>query len=148
MKKRGFTLIELLVTLAIIGILSTIVIGSLQYQRLKARDAKRQMDFDALRKSLELYYTSNNHYPEQDSNCICIEDLTDPDVVIFRSELEGYISYIPGDPIYPQNKMGTTSCYYYMTKNNGRDYKIRTILESPEEYYDLNSLDGADLVMP
>lgn len=139
---KGFTLVELLITLAIIGILSSIIMVSLQGQRLRARDAKRRMDFDALKKSLELYYTSNNHYPDHGSH-ICIEaDAT------FQSELEDYISYIPEDPIYPQNRMGTSSCYYYMSINSGRDFKIRAIFESTEEYYDIYSLNGRTLTMP
>ncbi len=145
MKKRGFTLIELLVVLAIIGILSTITFSTLQYQRMKARDAKRKADFDALRKSLELYYTSHEQYPEQDGSFICIEAST-PDSVAFQTAMDGYISYIPEDPKYGQAyPSGTSSCYYYATSGNGQDFKIRTVLENSMQYYELYSLGGEDI---
>jgi len=43
-KNKGFTLIELLVVIAIIGILSSVVITSLNSTRQKARDSRRQTD--------------------------------------------------------------------------------------------------------
>lgn len=63
MKKKGFTLIELLVVIAIIGILSSVVVVSLQSARVKARDAKRIADVDAIKSALSLYYDSNLSYP-------------------------------------------------------------------------------------
>ncbi len=65
-KKRlnyGFTLIELLVVIAIIGILSSVVLVSLQSSRAKARDAKRIADIGAIQQALALYYDSNSQYP-------------------------------------------------------------------------------------
>lgn len=63
-KKRGFTLIELLVVIAIIGILSAVVLASLNSARQKSRDAKRISDLKQLQLALELYYGDNNSvYP-------------------------------------------------------------------------------------
>lgn len=61
--KRGFTLIELLVVIAIIGILSSVVLASLNSARKKGRDARRVADIKQLQLALELYYDTNNSYP-------------------------------------------------------------------------------------
>jgi|SRR3989344_674863 len=61
--QRGFTLIELLVVIAIIGLLSSIVLASLNSARAKARDSSRKSELKALQIALELYYTDNGQYP-------------------------------------------------------------------------------------
>src|SRR3989344_5820326 len=62
-KKRGFTLIELLVVIAIIGILSSVVLASLNSARRKSRDARRIADIGQIRLALELYFDTNRNYP-------------------------------------------------------------------------------------
>ncbi len=59
----GFTLIELLVVIAIIGILSSVVLASLNSARTKARDTRRVSDLKQLQVALELYYDANSKYP-------------------------------------------------------------------------------------
>lgn len=61
--KRGFTLIELLVVISIIGILSAVVLSSLNTARGRARDAARLSDMHQIQTALELYFNNHNTYP-------------------------------------------------------------------------------------
>ncbi len=54
-KNKGFTLLELLVVIAIIGILSTIVLVSLQSARRRAQDAAIQSQLAQIPSAAELY---------------------------------------------------------------------------------------------
>ncbi len=62
-KNRGFTLIELLVVIAIIGILSSVVLVSLNSARSKGKDARVQEEVNQIRTVLESNYL-NGVYPD------------------------------------------------------------------------------------
>ncbi len=86
--KKGFSLIELLTVIAIIGILSTIVIGSTSASRARARDDKRFSDIKSIQLALALYYDVNKIYPQGST------------VTALRNTLvtDKYMAEIPKDP--------------------------------------------------
>jgi prepilin-type N-terminal cleavage/methylation domain-containing protein len=63
-KQKGFTLIELLVVVSIIGLLSSIVLVSLNSSRSKARDAKRMASIRQVATAIEAYFNDNGFYPK------------------------------------------------------------------------------------
>ena len=85
--KRGFTLIELLVVIAIIGILSSVVLASLNSARQKGRDARRISDVKQVQLALELFYDANQSYPT-----------TSPGAIPAALSTAGYIAAITADP--------------------------------------------------
>jgi prepilin-type N-terminal cleavage/methylation domain-containing protein len=58
---EGFTLIELLVVIAIIGVLSSIVLSSLNTARNKGNDAAIKANLEQARTAAGLFYDSNNN---------------------------------------------------------------------------------------
>lgn len=122
--KKGFTLIELLVVISIIGLLSSVVLASLNVARSKARDARRLSDIRQVQNALELYRSNNNTYPDSGSfrenscNTGTASDTGTP-VAAWDSALSPLVSakYIASLPDDPQNK-GTLNtsrnyCYAY-----------------------------------
>lgn len=113
-RTRGFTLIELLVVIAIIGILSSVVLASLNSARQKGRDARRISDIKQLQLALELYYDQNANYP------------TPPLGVGSGENLNGLIASIPTDP-------QTGDDYAYAALGSGSvcsSYHLGAVLET------------------
>lgn len=111
-KNKGFTLIELLVVIAIIGILSSVVLASLNSAREKSRDAKRISDIKQLQLALEFYYDAEGGYP----SAISTANLVTP----------GYIATIPTDPV------GNGSYSYAAIGTGCTDYHIGATLEDAD----------------
>jgi len=131
MKSRGFTLIELLVVIAIIGILSSVVLASLNTARAKARDATRKSDLHEIQTALELY--ANDHdgsYPPQ-SSTIIYNDLT--------ALAPTYIPSLPDDPVHSGN---SSSNYRYSTATGNGAYTILAHLEGTNNWCSLST--GSD----
>ena len=105
---KGFTLIELLVVIAIIGILSSVVLSSLDSARKRARDTKRIAELKSLQIALALYYEAQGAYP----------------ATLSVLETQDYISSMPVDPqdtpphvytytgVDTDSSLGTCESYY------------------------------------
>ena len=115
--QQAFTLIELLVVIAIIGILSTVVLTSLNSSREKAQDARKINDVKQVQLAMELarnqttgaYVTSTSSlasylspYPNETTNfaasttafCVWAElsDATDGDYYVASEAGSGYLT--------------------------------------------------------
>ncbi|HUQ29925.1 MAG TPA: type II secretion system protein [Candidatus Paceibacterota bacterium] len=78
---RGFTLIELLVVIAIIGILSAVVLASLNTARSKGNDAAMKANLDTIRKQAVIYFNDNGQYAATDLSA-CSGDLFSDQTVV------------------------------------------------------------------
>ncbi|MFH0803691.1 MAG: type II secretion system protein GspG [Candidatus Tagabacteria bacterium] len=67
--KNGFTLIELLVVIAIIGLLSSVVLASVNTARQKAYYARAQADLDQIRKAMRMYEIDVGELPPRGDSC-------------------------------------------------------------------------------
>ncbi|MFA5009110.1 MAG: FISUMP domain-containing protein [Candidatus Paceibacterota bacterium] len=96
--KKGFTLIELLVVIAIIGILSGLIIISMNVAINASKDAKRKSDIGVLQRSLMIYGVQNgNTYPSTDTYPCTIGGGTTP-CTNLATDLQPYLPSLPVDP--------------------------------------------------
>ncbi len=86
-RSQGFTLIELLVVIAIIGVLSAVVLASLNTARTKGNDAAIQSDLSTIQTQAEIYYggAGGNSYGATVSatgSCVVASTMFDADTTI------------------------------------------------------------------
>jgi prepilin-type N-terminal cleavage/methylation domain-containing protein len=144
-KKRGFTLIELLVVISIIGMLSSVVLSSLNDARAKARDVRRLQDLKQLQTAIMMFYSEYGCYPngarpgvgtmstltnpcptsgsvfdQTFGNCTSANDHIDMSLKILVEK--GYIPSLPKDPL---NKNVGTQAYCYSYNRHGGNSSIK-----------------------
>jgi type II secretory pathway pseudopilin PulG len=106
-----------MVVIAIIGILTAVVFGSVYSSRSKARDAKRISDIAQIQLALEQYFDKCRQYPSSlglgSNNCITGVAVT----------FVNYIAVMPRDPSTGVN-------YDYKTDANKLDYVLHATLEN------------------
>ncbi len=122
-RKKGFTLIELLVVIAIIGILSSVVLASLNSARKKSRDAKRISEVKSLQLALELYNDSKGGYPS-----------------VLTALVPTYISILPTPP---SGVTGVTNYAYAPIGAGCLSYHIGSTLEDANNRIFTNDADAA-----
>lgn len=108
-KGGGFTLIELLVVVAIIGILSSVVLASLNTARAKGRNAKRMLEIHTVELALDLYFSNNGTYPISDNDGCGGWDIGNADYPFLNGKLPGILDNAPRD----LTKSGNCDGYFY-----------------------------------
>ena len=139
---NGFTLIELMMVIAIIGILSAVVLTSVNKSRSKSRDAQRIANMREIRTSLELFYSQYGQYPITCSHlywdghwqCLatCLE--TGVGCGVTTTGFTPPISKVPQDPQDdPATLSDSDPTYYYGWPagcGNGQSYRLVAYLEN------------------
>ena len=131
--KKGFTLIELLVVIAIIGILSSVVLASLNSARAKSRDARRVSDLKQLQLAFELYFDSCRQYPAEGTGNT-LPALTAATGCPSGTTLGTFLQAVPTPP-------NTGEIYNYSLINT-TDYVLRADLEDLGHVSLGNDVDG------
>ena len=116
--RKGFTLIELLVVIAIIGLLSSVVLASLNTARERARDAGRLSDVYQVQIALQLYYTTFGRYPNSDMAGLGGWDTPGNGTFIAPLVTNNFLSTHLSDPI-TNNSFGNYAYFRYPAENAG-----------------------------
>jgi len=140
--KQGFTSIELLVAIVILGLLTTIILFSIDDVRSKSRDSRRVVDIKVIQEGLSMYCNDYSSYPYSGGNSIEINGSSD----LMSQELinSGNMSGVPIDPLNMEID-GVIYKYYYESISDETDYRLIFYLETDSV---LNRIKGENIIYP
>ncbi len=117
---KAFTLIEILIVIAIIGLLATVVIASMQNAKLRAQDTRRIEDISSIKKALEVYMVEHSRFPDS------LQDLT--------VGVQPVLSSIPKDPSGDPARV-----YEYATSSDATDFVLKAKLSTKDRALNYDS---------
>ena len=141
---KGFPLIELLVVVAIIGLLSSIVLSSLNNARISARDTRRISDMKNISTALELFYSTYGRYPITagapywDGHWMNFQTCLETGVgcgFTISGTYEPVMKDVSNDPSDATPNVSDNSVTYYFSYNcaSNQGYVLRTRLEKTNQ---------------
>jgi uncharacterized protein (TIGR02145 family)/prepilin-type N-terminal cleavage/methylation domain-containing protein len=131
LNKKAFTLIELLVVIAIVGILSGLIVISMNGSIASANDTKRKANIDTIRKALIIYGTLNGMvYPIQPTQCDIAS--SGANRCTNFDNLSDLLPNIPKDPV-------TGNPYTYISNSTGTSFIVSAVLSSSTLSYNSNN---------
>ena len=121
--KKGFTLIELLVVVALVALLASVILVSLNTARKRARDTRRIADLNQIRLALEMYYDTYGYYPPSGCGWDCNGYRYSTAGTSWIPELvsDDFMSAVPVDPINNLPGPWNAGRYSYAYGNVWRD---------------------------
>lgn len=143
-RSQGFTLIELLVAIAIMSLLFSIVLASVQNVRRRGRDSERIQTLNSFQTALELYHNDYGRYPSRDADGVgylgftyqlrdasgeCV--INDPDLGFDNSASPGLLLEL--------FELGYTTVGYWVDPLNpeaGSSYNCRYVVPGAEQRVD------------
>ncbi len=139
-KGKGFTLIELLIVIAIIGVLATVIVGSLNAARAKARDAQRLSDIKAIATAIALFQSDHDGEVPAPAPYGGVPGYGEKIGVggNIDAALAPYLPRVPKDPLYdgvtyfyaydPEHCMNTSVCQATPTCDVNNENQYRAVL--------------------
>lgn len=153
MNKKGFTLIEILVVIAIIAVLTTVVVASLDSARTKNKTAQALTDLAQVKLAITNYYSTRGRYPiagTSVSNPASAGDCFSGSTTDWIPGLTPrYIAALPQSPFYRDSSTcADDSGYGYYSDVDGRGYALLLVSTHCEDivsrFPEMSFVDGSD----
>lgn len=133
----GFTLIELLVTMAILGVLATVISSGYTSSRTRGRDITRKSDLKQIATGLETFFNDYGKYPDSDASGQILGCPYTPSPGVgtacvwsvkpaFTDGKTIYFTNLPKDPVAAQS-------YFYRSFDTGKKFQLFAKLENPKD---------------